>query len=119
MTEQEVFNTVWNHFVVNRGPVSVDANNNCLYRGPDGARCAVGLFIPDELYRESMEQEAIKDVRKQLGDQSAALPEGCDLLLQRLQMAHDDAAWFPEEFHGLIEAYLLGVAEEFALEIPR
>src|SRR5271165_456575 len=28
---------------------------NCLYRGPKGKQCAVGMFIPDEQYTPEME----------------------------------------------------------------
>lgn len=27
----------------------------CLYRGPEGKKCAVGMFIPDEKYRPEMD----------------------------------------------------------------
>ncbi len=48
MTKQEVFNTVWRHFVVEGNPLSFDPKNyRCLYRGPDGAKCAIGLFLSD------------------------------------------------------------------------
>lgn len=29
------------------------AGSTCLYRGPEGRRCAVGHCIPDDLYREA------------------------------------------------------------------
>lgn len=28
---------------------------NCMYRGPDGKKCAVGMFIPDDAYNPNME----------------------------------------------------------------
>lgn len=30
----------------------------CLYRGPNGKKCAVGMFIPDEKYSPSMENKS-------------------------------------------------------------
>jgi len=29
----------------------------CLYRGPEGKKCAVGMFIPEDLYRKNMDTE--------------------------------------------------------------
>lgn len=29
--------------------------NDCLYRGPNGKKCAVGMFIPNELYNIDMD----------------------------------------------------------------
>ena len=30
-------------------------SEGCLYRGPNGTKCAVGALIPDELYKEEIE----------------------------------------------------------------
>lgn len=32
--------------------------SNCLYRGPDGRKCAIGHAIPDELYAPTMDATA-------------------------------------------------------------
>jgi hypothetical protein len=60
MTAQEIFTTVWNHFVVNEAALSrpVDASRYgpaCLYRGPGGSRCAVGCLITDDEYDVAMD----------------------------------------------------------------
>ena len=34
----------------------------CFYRGPNGAQCFVGLFIPDELYKDEYNIKCIADV---------------------------------------------------------
>lgn len=36
--------------------------DTCLYRGPNGAQCFVGLFIPDELYKDEYNVKCIDDV---------------------------------------------------------
>lgn len=38
--------------------------NNCLYRGLNGTKCAVGLFIPDEVYVSSLEEKNIIQYRE-------------------------------------------------------
>ena len=37
-----------------QGKPSVGPNGACLYRGPDGTKCAIGALIPDECYNESL-----------------------------------------------------------------
>lgn len=56
MTKQEIFNKVWQYFVVEKHPRSVEGDL-CYYRHPsgDGRRCAAGLFISDAEYRKSLE----------------------------------------------------------------
>jgi len=46
---------------------SVPIDNNqgmCMYRGPNGKKCAAGLFIPDSLYKKTMEGSNIEAVLK-------------------------------------------------------
>jgi hypothetical protein len=59
-TNQEIFDCVWEWFVTLKNPRSMKNGSSlsgmeCAYRGDDGARCAGGLFIPDDQYSESME----------------------------------------------------------------
>lgn len=52
LTSQEIFNIVWNHFVVKGNPRAVIRNSFICtyYTKVDGVslRCAVGLFLTDE-----------------------------------------------------------------------
>lgn len=87
MTDQETFDTVVRH-LHRQGKPAVDAFGNCVYRAPDGCRCAAGCLIPDDKYRESMEHcSADAD---QVG--GVLLSEGHDPRLARhLQfLVHDD-----------------------------
>jgi hypothetical protein len=36
--------------IVKQGRPSVGDNDRCLYRGPDGLKCAAGHVIPDSMY---------------------------------------------------------------------
>lgn len=60
-TEQEVFNIVWDHFVVKGNPRAYDTEQQqgCYEIYPGGPRCAVGLFLDDDTIRE------LRDVTKQ------------------------------------------------------
>jgi hypothetical protein len=61
MTHEEIFDTVARHLLAQKkrsmGPNG--QNQKCLYRGPDGLKCAIGCLIPDELYHKCFEGESI------------------------------------------------------------
>ena len=56
MTDQQVFDSVYEH-MVKQGKRSVSVvDGECMYRGPDGLKCAVGALIPDDIYEPEMDQ---------------------------------------------------------------
>ena len=91
------------------------ANRNCWYL-ISGNKCAVGLFIPDNLYHPDMEREAtlmeimegmgerrqpkLWEALKKLGLES---PEKLDFLLE-MQALHDEHAGNGEPFDKYLEA---------------
>jgi hypothetical protein len=34
---------------------SVNTSKSCQYRGPNGKKCAIGMFIPDSIYKDDMD----------------------------------------------------------------
>ena len=62
VTNEQAFKTMARHMLaqgkrsvaVARDSFGVE-HESCRYRGPDGLKCAVGVLIPDEEYRESLE----------------------------------------------------------------
>ena len=92
MTNQEVFDTVCEH-LAKQGRRARDGSpqNYCCYRAPDGAKCAVGCLIPDDLYEVEMDGSGYS-VAPLLDHfpKFRKLFEGVDeYLLMRLQIAHD------------------------------
>jgi hypothetical protein len=90
LTLQAMFNKVWRHFVVKKGKPSydVEGGKGCMYRGPDGAMCAIGLCIPDKVYKPDMEGENVFGISKRPGIE--ALFGHIDLKdLAGLQDCHD------------------------------
>ena len=82
----------------------------CLYRGPDGLRCAVGTLIPDVEY-----QGGFDDGRLVLDAVQACVPSLAGVstrLLSALQNVHDQEK--PSEWR----AWFLGVAVDFGLTWP-
>lgn len=39
---------------------SIDENGLCLYRGPNGTKCGVGILIPDDIYLPNIEGEGVR-----------------------------------------------------------
>lgn len=52
LTNLEVIDLVTKHLLCQnkRSATILDGKSMCLYRGPDGTKCAVGVLIPDEEY---------------------------------------------------------------------
>jgi hypothetical protein len=92
MTPQEIFDTVAKHLFT-QGCRSVedaeDADAACLYRGPEGRMCAVGVLIPDELYSSAIEYENIGHLLSKAGSLFPEWMKANEPLLQSLQSTHD------------------------------
>lgn len=58
LTNQEVFNKVAKHLLT-QNKKSQDIEQQCLYRGPYGLKCAIGFLIPDELYDPKYETNGV------------------------------------------------------------
>ena len=63
MNPQEIYDTVAKHLFAqgmrSRGKKPNDAASSCMYRGPNGTKCAVGILISDKLYEPTMEGSSI------------------------------------------------------------
>ncbi len=103
MTKQEIFDTVVSHLRT-QGCKALCAGN-CVYRGPNGTKCAMGALIPDELYAERMEGmsagmvlESYPELEKLLGGDRAS---DNGRLLTALQETHDN--WDPSDWESRFE----------------
>lgn len=73
--------------IVKQGRPSVGDNDRCLYRGPEGLKCAYGHVHPDSMYSENMENRDIDE----LSDRNM-IPKSLirhTRLLDYLQKCHD------------------------------
>lgn len=105
MTPQEIFDKVCKHLLTQR--VKSINGTKCVYRGPNGTKCAVGCLIPDELYKPAIESctvhklicdTALLGYTKQQEAELAKLGFTDDnaVLMAELQAIHDGdevAAW--------------------------
>jgi hypothetical protein len=94
MTPQEIFDTVARHLFTQgeragRSPQWQGEQFTCRYRGPHGTRCAVGIFIPDDVYDHTMEGCGVTGLIVEHGDKLPVWMRRNAELLERLQTAHD------------------------------
>lgn len=117
MTNQEIFDKVWQHFVVNHNPFSRD-EDCCLYRGPNGAACSVGIFIPDRLYDPELE---VCDVYTLLSDtendELRCLLEPNVDFFAKLQDIHDSCENTDEGYNKFVKG-MKKLAKSKNLKIP-
>lgn len=146
MTNQEIFNKVYTHLYKQAQPALRHSDfidgPACAYRGEDGAMCAVGCLIPDDVYTPEIEgvgvsrlvaREHLVDDTTANGLSTALERSGIDVyddstvgLLVELQGAHDLnlfdfglAAW-ERKMHEIAAAYGLTVPviEGEEVEVP-
>ena len=97
MTPQEAFETVANHLLA-QGRPSKNEKGMCVYRGPNGLKCAVGALIPDESYNPRMEDICASGIIVRFDDleflKEANLEVNGERLLDVLQELHDSSNYF-------------------------
>ncbi len=116
MNEQEVFNTVVTHLFA-QGRRASNPDDGCFYRTPEGLKCAVGVLIPDALYRPDLEGTTAYGISYMIRDGVLPSIPGIEddtiSLLADLQIVHDNPeSWVSTEI--LIQA-LRAAAEAYGL----
>ena len=114
LTPQELFDHCLEHM---RGMTeqSVDSNGTCMYRGMNGAACAIGACISDADYKLNMEGLS----GSQIATDFCCSGTVCRLAY-RMQGIHDDCGSFSDgRFNENVE-YLKKITDEFGLkyEVP-
>ena len=86
---QEILEGTIRH-LESQGRRSVNSNHQCLYRGPNGTKCAVGHWIPDEAYSSDMEGTDVNGLINM---------EGVDENLKLFLKTNYDLLWELQNFH--------------------
>jgi hypothetical protein len=108
LNKQEAFDKAARGIILQGGPSREDGSACCLYRGPDGRRCAIGHLIPDELYDPDMEGRGIttpvviSPIRNFLTSQGWDSEEDVYFLMG-LQEIHDNASMSRDFINDFIE----------------
>lgn len=93
-TAEQEFEIVVRH-LFEQGKPALGANGNCVYRAPDGCKCAVGVRIPDADYRPLMEGVGVSGLLETAWANGWALPPEFEAhlhLFQQLQAVHDNSS---------------------------
>lgn len=111
MNSQTIFDTVVRHLWA-QGKQAADDNGSCLYRGPNGTKCAVGILIPDDKYLPRMDQgRGLVNVLDEAG-----IPAEHYALLLGLQRVHDkNGSWCASGPNENMVSALAEVARVFNL----
>jgi hypothetical protein len=89
ITKQQIFDRAVEHLRQQRAQ-SIDPKTSvCLYRGPDGLKCAIGALIPDELYQPEMEGLLADEIVKRYPTLASLFSPDSPSLLNSLQHMHD------------------------------
>ena len=117
---QEVFDIVVNHLFT-QGRPAYDGVQGCMYRAPDGLRCAVGVLIPDDLYDKAFEKNPSDYVIQEFFDEDLADWREHKDLLMRLQEIHDACPKTEKGTFNLafLDTDLRNAAAHFSLEYRR
>lgn len=118
--KQKLFETAVNH-MRKQGEVAI-SDGVCSYRTPEGLKCAVGAFIPDEAYTPEIERRGASHpliARDIFGLHPEADAENINFLCSLQQYLHDDLRGASgETFMSRLERYIAYFAEIYRLTIP-
>lgn len=120
MTKQEILDKVAAHFAIQRRP-AITVFGHCVYRGPDGLKCAIGALIPDDLYDPRFEGSPFDELYERRPEILKAIsvdPLDTEFLIE-LQCAHDETQSMPHplvDFLPNLRKNLLGVAKRYRLD---
>ena len=112
MTAQEVFDKVYRHLLTQKAKSNKfdsDGEEYCMYRGPNGLKCAVGCLIADEEYSEKFEGVTISHLLQH--NTALSKYKIHRLLLKDLQCIHDtyDVNKWPSELAECALKYDLNI----------
>lgn len=101
MNKQQLFDKVATHLLTQMKQ-SKDGQS-CVYRSPNGNKCAVGCLITDEYYSRRLEGFNVNDdaVKDAVIGSVGRLSEASFNMLYHLQAVHDEYA--PEEWRAQLK----------------
>lgn len=89
---QDIFNHVVNH-LMSQKERSADSEGACMYRGPNGLKCAAGCLIADDEYSPEMEYSTwlhlMDEGASYRGNGKLVVPTAHSDLIHALQTVHD------------------------------
>lgn len=113
MNDQEAFTVAAEHLLRQSERSVAEDSGACMYRGKEGLKCAVGILIPDEFYREDMEGLAVNDLMVKFPSIRQLFRDVNLDLLDELQGIHDShmPKYWRRALHKLASRRLLALPE--------
>jgi hypothetical protein len=118
---QEMFDIIYRHFVINKNPPSYDKETQrCMYRSPNGGKCAVGLFIPDNEYKPEMDSDFWGiNVRRLNVRFKLLISDANEDFLKKMQDIHDFKSNDTQDvFYQYVKDQMEEYARDHGLTIP-
>lgn len=112
-TSQQVFDQIVNHLRKQGKPSMDKRGNECLYRGPNGLKCAAGCLIADDEYIPEMDNNPASDTTWQYLVDTGVVPPHFSELIIHMQHLHDGE--HPEDWETEFEK----AAQTFDLEYKK
>ncbi len=100
--KQSVFNTVVTHLLTQKAHAT-DPKKGCVYRTPEGLKCAVGCLIKPECYDQAFEGYTADSLMVKPAVESSLGFEVDTGFLCKLQTIHDDNP--PERWHQRLQSF--------------
>lgn len=113
MTDQEIFDKSVSGVLAQGGPSVSNSGYYCMYRGPNGRKCAAGHLIDDEHYSPEFEGAYADEIAFPPLLTGGVAKDQLELI-RELQKAHDRAATFGDFITGFKNG-ATDVAERFNL----
>ena len=116
MTRQEIFDKVVAHFAVQREAAA--EYGVCMYRTPDGRKCAIGALIPDEVYSKRLEDKSVGTLLLEFPDimRASGLSGGDLRFLSDLQAVHDSCSLSNKPFLNYFAHSMRLLADTYKLD---
>lgn len=96
MSPQALFNFICSELLAQGKRSTTFDGYRCQYRGEGGTKCAVGMLIPDTLYKRNFEFMGVKELCERMGD----TPNG--MRIARVLCAHIDLLTRMQEIHDTV-----------------
>ena len=101
--------------ILDQGEASVDRENGkCFYRGPNGTKCAIGMWIPDELYNADFDSAPNGSAILEREDIVEILPD--DIKALDIYLLSDMQSWHDEFDSDTTSEYVYDRTHQFLTE---
>ena len=126
MTEQQIFDKVWDHINA-QGKPAMNSQGRCLYDDGEGNRCAVGCLLSDDMIRKLNEYvggsigliDRVQSSGKIVPQADLELLTDHEDFLAKLQDIHDINSCFHDDFMRCWRNDMWNLACERKMKVPK